>query len=816
MSFPNRRCLDHIWILLGLVWGNCVWGALAWIQEESLPASSLLPEDKYSIGEPTDNEQAFVEYINRARANANQEAFWLANTQDPHVVSALDSFGTNLLVMQNEFALLQQTLPPLSINDALTQAARLHTLDMFTNMFQEHLSSENTPDPFLPGYDWSDRISAFGYSWTRTGENISSYSKSVLFAHAGFNIDWGSGEDGMQAGRGHRMNIHDNEFREIGVGVVVGSNYGEDYVGSLLVTQDFATPASPVPFLTGVAYYDLNGNAFYDAGEGISGIVVETLETAAWAETAASGGYSVPLNGDGVYNVTFSGPNLAPVYETIFINSAENLKLDLVLPYTAPEISGSSTPHTGTVVISASFGYEVIQSGDVNSGLYAFHLAHPQPFSNQIIELGRIIIPTTGSELQFASKLQYATYLQIAYVEVSTDGGNTWNPVYSQVGTTSQGELSFESRTIPLEAFAGMPIRVRFRYENNDYSFYYSQTTINVGWLIDDITVTNSTTGTVIETFTGPETGFAFTPAAIGEFAIACRPVCAGRILPFGEVLRVSAQQGTPIEIWRMANFLPADLADPAKEAPLWGDEADPDKDGFKNIMEYALNGNPNLPDAAGIAPVFTRDGNFLKLAYTKFRDDVTYRVLSHTSLRGPNWTTSGVVQTPNPDTSPEGTAIEASAPMNGRIRFLKLHVNLTGSTIPTEIEFWRATHFLPVDLADPAKEALLWGDEADPDLDGINNLMEFALNGDPNLPDVGLIAPVFSREAGSVKLSYTMYRSDVTYRVWTSTMLDSGWTTTGVSQLPDPDPATEGTLIEAAAALDGERRFLRFEVTLP
>jgi hypothetical protein len=46
-------------------------------------------------------------------------------------------------------------------------------------------------------------------------------------------------------------------------------------------------------------------------------------------------------------------------------------------------------------------------------------------------------------------------------------------------------------------------------------------------------------------------------------------------------------------EEWRGASFLAADLADPAKEATLWGDEADPDRDGLSNRAEYAVQTDP-------------------------------------------------------------------------------------------------------------------------------------------------------------------------------------------------------------------------------
>lgn len=60
---------------------------------------------------------------------------------------------------------------------------------------------------------------------------------------------------------------------------------------------------------------------------------------------------------------------------------------------------------------------------------------------------------------------------------------------------------------------------------------------------------------------------------------------------------------------WRTASFSPTDLADPLKEATVWGDAADPDGDGLTNGAEYAAQ-TPPLAGQAGdaldsrIAPV--------------------------------------------------------------------------------------------------------------------------------------------------------------------------------------------------------------------
>lgn len=53
----------------------------------------------------------------------------------------------------------------------------------------------------------------------------------------------------------------------------------------------------------------------------------------------------------------------------------------------------------------------------------------------------------------------------------------------------------------------------------------------------------------------------------------------------------------------------------------------DPDRDGRVNLMEYALDGNPNLPDAASVGPRFHKDGDSWSFDFTipTARNDLVY-----------------------------------------------------------------------------------------------------------------------------------------------------------------------------------------------
>jgi hypothetical protein len=295
------------------------------------PAAATAPQ-LYSIGDPTPEEQQYVEYINRARANPVAEATRLSNTTDGDVLRAYKVFGVSVPLLATQLALVP-AMPPLSINAKLLASARLHSHDMFDHQFQDH----NGTDGSTPAKRMTDQ----GYSYFTAGENIFSFAYSTFYGHAGFEVDWGGDpvlQGGMQTPPGHRDNIHDIAYREIGVGVVDGRNGA---VGPQVVTQDFGSVGSAKPFVTGVVYFDQNNNGFYDVGEGIGGVSVTVSGNSYYAVTSASGGYSVPLPGNGTYLISFSGGGIPDAQQSASVVNSQNVKVDYV---TATRPTGTPTP----------------------------------------------------------------------------------------------------------------------------------------------------------------------------------------------------------------------------------------------------------------------------------------------------------------------------------------------------------------------------------------------------------------------------------------------------------------------------------------
>ena len=529
---------------------------------------------RYSIGNPTDEEQLYLELINRSRSDPKAEAERYRSATEPDVVQDFKNFKVDLVKLASDFATISPA-PPLSMNANLTAAARLHSQDMLANQFQGHTGSK--------GSTTGDRITTQGYVWSAYGENVFSNARSVGHGHAGFDVDWGGNAStgGVQDPPGHRTTIHNPLYREIGIGVVIGRN---GKAGPQLVTQDFGSRHDLTPFVTGVAYYDLNRDGSYDIGEGIEGATALVDGARFYALSAASGGYSVPVPANGIYRVTFDLSGLPETKMTAVISAQENVKVDFTPAYQPPVVSGpdlaavrqntryqftsvggaqsyqwkrsnrvpatereGAENGTAKVIVAASASYEVIDRNVKASGEFSFHLAHPEK-ADQILTLQRLYSVTESSQLVFASRLGWAGTAQTAKAQVSADGGVSWLDVWTQVGTENRGQDSFSVQAISLRPFAGREVTVRFRYDFGSGSFL-PDTDPSVGFYIDDIGVTDA--DELFDEIVGDVSSgaaFDFNAPSTGDYSLRVRARFASRTLPWGPPKLVAAQIGAAIQ----------------------------------------------------------------------------------------------------------------------------------------------------------------------------------------------------------------------------------------------------------------------------
>jgi len=244
-------------------------------------------------------EQYMLELVNRARL-------------DPAAEAAL--YGVNLGTIS------AASKQPLAANDLLLAAAENHSQWMLDTDTFSHTGVGGSS----PGTRMSNAGYVFSGSWA-WGENIAwqgttgtlNLVSTIAAEHAAlFRSD------------GHRANILNDTFQEVGVGIRTG---GFGSYNAAMVTQDFAKSGTGA-FLTGVAYTDTDGNDFYSVGEGRGGVQIAAQRvggTTTTVTTDAPGGYDSKLAA-GTYNVTMSGGGLGAALGMTIELANRNIKLDLL------------------------------------------------------------------------------------------------------------------------------------------------------------------------------------------------------------------------------------------------------------------------------------------------------------------------------------------------------------------------------------------------------------------------------------------------------------------------------------------------------
>ncbi len=147
--------------------------------------------------------------------------------------------------------------------------------------------------------------------------------------------------------------------------------------------------------------------------------------------------------------------------------------------------------NTSQVTATLGSARPLVQSVVVAEGAGAFQLANPN-FQDEQVVLNPAVQPDANTRLFFESRLGIATTNQVARVEVSTNSGGAWSQIWSQagLGTSSTGQGSYSLVNIPLAAYAGQSLLVRFRYDFTGVSAYTNTTASPpYGWFIDDIQI---------------------------------------------------------------------------------------------------------------------------------------------------------------------------------------------------------------------------------------------------------------------------------------------------------------------------------------
>lgn len=241
---------------------------------------------------------------------------------------------------------------PLAFDGDLNESAENHSSWMIATDTFSHTGAGGSN----PG----QRMTTAGYVFTGSwawAENIAWMSTRTP---AGFQDEITQLHSLLMNSAGHKSNILNGTFREVGIGFEAGQ-YG-NYEGAF-VTQNFARTASNA-FLTGVAFDDLDGDKHYDINEGLSNFAVNAKNNATAAitttKTGLAGGYEMEL-APGGYTISFASNGFSTTSMQVNISS-KNIKLDLIDPATStpPFPFGTIMGTTGADTINGTAENNVI------------------------------------------------------------------------------------------------------------------------------------------------------------------------------------------------------------------------------------------------------------------------------------------------------------------------------------------------------------------------------------------------------------------------------------------------------------------------
>ncbi len=391
----------------------------------------------YDHGNPTVFEQLMLEYINRARANPGAEAARLG-------------IGLNDNIAPSQ-SIADTPKQPLAFQPNLIAAARSHSQWMLDNNVFSHTG--------VNGSNPGDRMESAGYtfsgSWT-WGENISWGGSTGPIDPVEETI---ARHDGLFRSPGHRLNLMNNGFNEMGVGILEGEfthSNGTTY-NALMATQKFArSGATPERFLVGVVYYDFNGNGRYDIGEGISGIEVNVTNAAFYTRTADAGGFAIPVpTGSTTRSVNLSGLGFSHT-DSVSFSSDQNHKQDFGLAYQAPTLSGPSQPPAG-----------IPQQYTISNvpGATAFRIELIREADGQIHEETVTVPAGEAFDLTPLAGAHYTLRAQPEHHGMLWPAGSTF-----QLSTTGTGSSGFSQWASDAEQAAGLTAGTLANHPDADFS----------------------------------------------------------------------------------------------------------------------------------------------------------------------------------------------------------------------------------------------------------------------------------------------------------------------------------------------------------
>lgn len=213
--------------------------------------------------------------------------------------------------------------PPLAFNEVLRVMAVAHSQDQLDNDFWSHTS----PTTGTTG----DRFLAADYDTLFYGENLSIIpTDSILddYEAADTMFETLFIDAGIE-GRGHRLSILDDTWKEVGIGHLIDEWQG--YTDTHMLTVCFGLESPTKSYVVGCVYEDTDADAEYDVGEGLSGITVNADIGSVTQETTVTdsfGYYAMELD-YGTFDIVAETADHDSVQEGVEVG-AVNVLVDLL------------------------------------------------------------------------------------------------------------------------------------------------------------------------------------------------------------------------------------------------------------------------------------------------------------------------------------------------------------------------------------------------------------------------------------------------------------------------------------------------------
>lgn len=316
---------------------------------------------------------------------------------------------------------------------------------------------------------------------------------------------------------------------------------------------------------------------------------LDTLKEYSWPKPAADTTYDVTVSNvilagsprEFSYQVKIFDPAVpTPGASSTELTGPTSLPVGVPAAYSLPAIEGVSTfewvdgnadllttvegadVDLGPFVADISPGYDPRGQKPKFETSKCFLLTHTEPVDQHLTHSGALL-PGPGAILNFETRVSNATEGQVGLVQVSMDDGSSWETIYSRAGWYEYDEESetgnylsdlwFNEVTLPLDAYEGRLIRVRFVYHyvpGNSYILWDPEVSWHngIGFYVENVSFENVHVLTDISSHdTDAETGVVFTPPVAGTYALAARGLLFGEYpLEWGPAKLVTASGEAP------------------------------------------------------------------------------------------------------------------------------------------------------------------------------------------------------------------------------------------------------------------------------